>query len=212
MDKIEAILNRLPGYYDKSTASQVYNILKAFADEFDIAYVDYIKRADDDIGVENTVGDDLDWRWGKLINIKRQFNESDSTYRKRLMSATNALHGGTADSIQYAVAIFLGLADDEEKSNRCIKVYDGWDYPNPPDEDSTDYGNIICAFKLDPEDRDIYYDGIEDDIVNAIADVKAAGTILHVIVEFTRYQVLKGYTHQQLAEYTNKQIREWGVE
>lgn len=210
MNKLEAILDRLPGYYNKHEQSQVYNLLKAFSDEYEIAYSNFISRADNAIGIETTNGDDLDWRWGALLNVIRQNNESDDTYRGRLSSVLNSLQGGTASSIKYAVAVFLGLADNPTKADRCIQIYDGWKYPNA-DIEMQQYGHLICVFKLDSEDRDIYYPGIEDDIKRQIDIAKAAGVATHVIVELVRYEVLSKYTHQQLSAYTHQQIREWGV-
>lgn len=84
MNKLEAILNRLVSYYDKDDKSQIYNILKAFADEFEIVSSEYIDRADNAIGVETSDGKDLDWRWGSLLNVARRNGENDDTYRKRL--------------------------------------------------------------------------------------------------------------------------------
>lgn len=210
MNKLEAILNRLVSYYDKDDKSQIYNILKAFADEFEIVSSEYIDRADNAIGVETSDGKDLDWRWGSLLNVARRNGENDDTYRKRLLSVVNSLQGGTAASIRYAVAIFLGLANDDAKAERCIRVYDGWKYPNAEIEMKA-YGHLICVFKLDPEDQDLYYSGIEGDIEKQIGLIKAAGVIAHVIVELTRHSVIGKYRHNELVNLTHKQIREWGI-
>lgn len=210
MTKIEAILSRLPRFYSRDKSGQLYNLLKSISDEFDVAQVDFIDRADNAIGVDKCNGEDLDWRFGSLLSIVRQPGEKDSTYRKRLQSATNALHGGTADSIKYSVAVFLGLADDEEKADRCIQIYDGWKYPNAEIEMKA-YGHLVCVFKLDPGDQDIYYTGIENDIEEQINFTKAAGVTAHVIVELVRYEEVGKYTHEYLSQYTHRQIREWGV-
>lgn len=210
MNKLEAILNRLVSYYDKDDKSQIYNILKAFADEFEIVSSEYIDRADNAIGVETTDGRDLDWRWGSFLNVARQDGEDDDTYRKRLSSVANSLQGGTAASIRYAVAISLGLANDDAKAERCIKIYDGWKCPDA-EEEMKAFGHLVCVFKLDPEDQDLYYTGIEDDIEKQINFTKAAGVIAHVIVELTRYSVVGKYRHNELVSLTHKQIREWGI-
>lgn len=210
MTKIEAILSRLPKFYNRDESGQLYNLLKSISDEFDVAQVDFIDRADNAIGVDKCEGQDLDWRFGSFLSIIRQPGEKDSTYRKRLQSATNALHGGTADSVKYSVAIFLGLADNEEKADRCIQIYDGWKYPNAEIEMKA-YGHLVCVFKLDPEDQDLYYTGIEDDIEKQINFTKAAGVIAHVIVELTRYSVVGKYRHNELTGLTHRQIREWGI-
>lgn len=210
MNRIEAILSRLPKFYNHNESGQLYNLLKSISDEFDVTQVDFIDRADSAIGIDKCSDSDLDWRFGSLLSIARRPGEKDSIYRKRLQSATNALHGGTADSIKYSVAVFLGLADDEEKANRCIKVYDGWKYPNAEIE-MRKYGHLVCVFKLEPGDQDIYYTGIEKDIEEQINFTKAAGVSAHVIVELVRYGDVGRYTHEYLSAYTHRQIREWGV-
>ena len=210
MNKLEAILNRLVSYYDKDDKSQIYNILKAFADEFEIVSSEYIDRADNAIGVETTNGKDLDWRWGSFLNIARQDGEDDDTYRKRLSSAVNSLQGGTASSIRYAVAISLGLANDDAKVERCIKIYDGWKCPGA-EEEMKAFGHVVCVFNFDAEDYDIYYDGIEDDIVEAMNRAKAAGIIAHALIENTRHNELTQFTHLQLSTSTHNQIRKAGT-
>ena len=210
MNKLEAILNRLVSYYDKDDKSQIYNILKAFADEFEIVSSEYIDRADNAIGVETTDGRDLDWRWGSFLNIARQDGEDDDTYRKRLSSVANSLQGGTAASIRYAVAISLGLANDDAKAERCIRIYDGWKYPNA-EEEMRAFGHVVCVFKFEAEDRDLYYDGIEEDVVEAMNRAKAAGIITHALIEYTRHNELMPYTHLQLSTDTHDQIRKVGI-
>lgn len=210
MNKLEAILNRLVSYYDKDDKSQIYNILKAFADEFEIVSSEYIDRADNAIGVETTDGRDLDWRWGSFLNIARQDGEDDDTYRKRLSSVANSLQGGTAASIRYAVAISLGLANDDAKAERCIKIYDGWKYPNA-EEEMKAYGHVVCVFKFESEDSDLYYDGIENDVIKAMNRAKAAGIITHALIEYIRHNELMPYTHLQLSTHTHDSIRKVGV-
>lgn len=210
MNKLEAILNRLVSYYDKDDKSQIYNILKAFADEFEIVSSEYIDRADNAIGVETTNGKDLDWRWGSFLNIARQDGEDDNTYRKRLSSVANSLQGGTASSIRYAVAISLGLVNDDAKVERCIKIYDGWKYPGA-EEEMKAFGHVVCVFKFDAEDSDLYYDGIEEDVVEAMNRAKAAGIIAHALIEYTRHNELAPFTHLQLSTSTHDLIRKMGV-
>lgn len=210
MDKIESVVDRLPGYYDSNSNSQVYNLLKAFTDEFDIVSSQYIDRADSAIGVDKTNGNDLDWRWGSLLNVMRRPGENDGSYRKRLSLATNALHGGTADSIRYAISVFLGISSDDDKTRRYIKIYDGWKYQHA-EPSMKHYGHIVCVLSFDSADRGLYYDGIENDIRKYVANIKAAGTILHVMTEFTTYGELSAYTHQQMSARTHEELRKWGV-
>lgn len=207
---IEAVIDRLPHYYNKNKSSQAYNLVKSIATELENTYINYISRLNNCLDIDTTTGTDLDWKWGSLLNITRQTNELDSTYRKRLKSATTSAFGGTASAIQYSVAVFLGLADDEAKSARCIKIYDGWKYEHAG-VGMDGYCHIICVFKLDSADRDIYYDGIEKDIIKCIDRVKVAGTVSHCMVELATYDDAAKHTYNHLGTMTYDQIRKWGV-
>ena len=73
------------------------------------------------------------------------------------------------------------------------------------------YGHVICVFKFDAEDRDLYYDGIEEDVVEAMNRAKAAGIITHALIEYTRHNELALFTHLQLSTHTHDSIRKVGV-
>lgn len=212
MDKINAVLDRLPKFYSKDQQSVLYNVIKSITDEYDIANIGYIGRADSDIGVDTTTGADLDWRWGSLLSVDRIPNESDDSYRKRLASSVGKLHGGTADSIQYVVSVFLGIIDSQGDIGDNIKIYDAWKYDGTGilEEDKV-YGHIVCTFEPSVVTRDIYYQGIESDILKYIDSAKATGIIAHVIVKFTSYGTLSKYTHSQLAPYTHDQLAKWSL-
>lgn len=206
MDKIEAILDKIPHYYNKDTSSKIYNILKSFADEFEITGAQYIDRADNDIGIITTVADDLDWRWGKFLGVKRKINEPDDSYRLRLVNTINSLHGGTAEAIRYAVALILGISDNDERMDRQIKIYDAWNFDAAPNKE---YGNFVVYIRFDGnmDYSDIYYDGIEDDIADIVDGVKAAGTNCAVIFGCTVHNAIGVYHHHQLLQLTHDDIR-----
>lgn len=208
MDKISTILNRIPHFYERDATSKMYNVLNAFASEFDIVNVDYIQRADNDVGIMETDPRDLGWRWGNFLGVQRTINETDEEYRMRLVNTINSLHGGTADAIRYAVALILGIADDSERIERQIKIYDAWKYGAVPAENRT-YGNFVIVIKFDNDSDfdDIYYDGIEDDIINVVSGVKAAGTNGMVLFGCTAYSVVSQYHHHQLQKFTHDDIR-----
>ena len=73
------------------------------------------------------------------------------------------------------------------------------------------FGHVVCVFKFDAEDGDLYYDGIEDDVVEAMNRAKAAGIIAHALIEYTRHNELTLFTHLQLSTSTHDQIRKVGV-
>lgn len=208
MDKIETIVQRLPHFYAAyNDKSKMYGLLKAFADEFDIVVNDYINRSDNDIGVMTTDARDLEWRWGSLIGFPRLGNESYERYRMRLVNMVNALRGGTAPAIRYAVALMLGIADDTTETEQKIKVYDAWEYDNTP-QGYDAYGNFVVVIKINGEDFDIhYYDGIEDDIDDIIKVVKAAGTNCVVLIGNTVYSDMGPYHYHQFWTLTHDDIR-----
>jgi len=210
MDNIDAILDKILHYYNKRTDSNLYGVLKAFSDEFDIAYASYINRADSAIGIDDTFGIDLDWRWGALLNIARNVGESDNDYRTRLALMVQTLHGGTAESLHYAVSLFLGIAPNTDKADRSVMIYDGWKYPNAPDQMKAK-GNVICKLHFDVEDRLKYYDGVDTDIINVVKNVKTSGVMFNVVFEYNTHAVLSKYTHQQLSAHTHDQLRKWGI-
>ena len=214
MDRIEATVNRLPHYYNRLATSQVYNLIKAFTDEFEIQYNDYIKRLDNSLGIATTNGADLDWRWGSILKIPRVTSESDEAYRKRLMAMTSILAGGTAQSIKFAIAVFLGIYDtDQIVIDDYIQIYDGWEYDGIFKEPEMDaYGHVVAIISFAPHDEHtIWYEGIEDDLTLWLAVYKAAGVYLHVVVRYTSYQQLGAYTYGELASYSYDAIRKWGI-
>lgn len=207
MDKIEAILTRLPHFYAKDEKSQMYQVLKAFADEFDIFVERFINRADNDLGIMTSDARDLDWRWGHMLGFPRFNGEKDEAYRMRLVNLVNALRGGTAPAVQYAVALVLGIADDTTETAKKIKVYDAWEYENTP-QGWDAYGNFVVVIRLNGEDFDIHcYEGIEIDIDQLIHVVKAAGTNCVILMGNTTYQDMSIYHHHQYWELTHDDIR-----
>lgn len=208
MDKIEAILNRIPNFYVREKTSRMYGVLNAFASEFDIAEVEYIQRADKAVGIMDTDPRDLDWRWGEFLGVHRLINEGDEAYRMRLVNTINSLHGGTADAIRYAVALILGIADDTTRMERQILIYDAWKYPNSPQSMKT-YGNFMIVVKFDGDNDfdDMYYDGVEDDIASVVSVVKAAGTNCAVVFGCTSNEYVGQFHHHQLQPFTQDDIR-----
>lgn len=207
MDKIEAMLTKLPHFYAKEETSQIYNLLKAFADEMEIVVSQYIERADNAIGIMTTDARDLDWRWGRMMGFDRHDGEADEAYRMRLVNMINALRGGTAPAVQYAVALILGFADNTDEMDRKIHVIDSWKAENVPPE-FVAFGNFVVVVKLDAEDFDLhYYDGADADIDEIVKVVKAAGTNCLVLIGNTTYEELEEYHHHQLGLLAYGDIR-----
>ena len=120
MDKLQAMLSKLPHYYKSDDPeSNIYNIIKAFADEYELLMTE-INRADAMIGIDTTADKDLEFRWGKLLGIERRPNESNTKYRVRLKNSVTVLSGGTRAAIQYAVATGLGVNHNEQLMNEAV--------------------------------------------------------------------------------------------
>ena len=81
--ELEFVLSKLPGYIDTSSGSTFYNVIKAFVDELMLSQgsIDELHAM---IGVDTTYGEDLDARWGTLLNLPRNSGETDDEYRYRL--------------------------------------------------------------------------------------------------------------------------------
>ena len=211
---VQYILSKLPHYYNKYEKSQLYCFIKAIADEYDVAYNNYISRLGRCLSIDDTLDSDLDWKWGHLFNTKQMPGESAATYRQRLSNILNSLIGGTKDSVYYAVMVGLGLLSNPDAASRCISIYDGWKYTGPGSTpDMLMDGNVVCSLSFtDANDRSIYYDGIENDIIDIMSKSVAAGIVPHVVIGYTTYGELTKFTYGQLSAYTYDSIRKWGTE
>lgn len=208
MDKVTEILRRIPHFYQKEPDTNIYNVVNAFAVEFETVDDEYLQRADNALGVMTTDARDLGWRWGSFLGVPRTINETDNGYRMRLVNTINSLHGGTAQAIQYAVGLIMGVTNDQAKMDRQIKIWDAWEYPDAPD-DIKKPGNFVIVIKFDNDDdiSDQYYDGIEDDILAIVSSVKAAGTNGIVMFGYTVHLTLTPYHHHELSVLTHDDIR-----
>lgn len=213
MNKLDLMLNKLPHFYNTNPTSNIYKLFSALSDEFNIVYQNCITRIDSDTDIYTTAEEDLEWRWGSLLGIKRGEDESVEVYRNRLALVTNTLHGGTANSLKYAIAIFLRLTEYPDEMDDCIHIYDGWECTDSEaTSEMKQNGHVVCIFSFSSMNKDIaYYDGIEDDIMIYLNSIKAAGVIVHIIAKYTKYEKLEEYTHEQLESYTYDQLERWGL-
>ena len=211
---INFVMEKFPHYYNVKDASQLYKLVSAIATEFSTSYIDYIDRLNKCLSIDDTLDADLEWKWGHLFNTRQMPDEYAATYRQRLSNLLNTLVGGTKDSVYYAVMVGLGLLSKPDIASRCIGIYDGWKYTGPGSTpDMLTDGNVICNLSFaDADDRSIYYDGIENDIIDIMSKSVAAGIIPHVIISYTIYGELTRFTYGQLSAYTYDSIRKWGTE
>lgn len=125
---LEELQSRFPhiyNVYDKKTV--LYALLSIYAKnhEYKLGLIDRLYSA---LGIEDTYDEDLEWRWGSLLNLYRHPNESYDDYRSRLEIVYPSLVGGTAEAIKYATATAIGLTSDSEIIDQYIHVYDAWEY------------------------------------------------------------------------------------
>jgi hypothetical protein len=125
---LEELQSRFPHIYDVYNEKTVlYALLDIYAKnhEHKLGLIDRLYAA---LGIEDTYDEDLEWRWGSLLNLYRHPNESYSNYRSRLEIVYPSLVGGTAEAIKYAVATAIGLTSDSDVIDQYIHVYDIWEY------------------------------------------------------------------------------------
>lgn len=198
MNKLEAIIGKHPHYYNNEDDTTLYGIIKAFADELEII-LNQIDRADDMVGVDTTRGEDLEYRWGSMLNLPRIDKESDFNYRIRLKNSVNILRGGTARSIQFAIAVALGISHDAELMQQRVQVYDAWEYyKSELDDAAMVAGHIVCCVDMIQQS---YSTEIKEIVLNSINKSKAAGIAIHFLI--SNYSLLYYY---QLDDLTYEQL------
>lgn len=182
MDSAQILANMqasFPYIYDVyNEKSILYALLSVYADRCGRRN-QILTRLYGMIGIDTTYDEDLERRWGSLLGISRNNNESIEDYRTRLMIVYVSLAGGTEEAIKYAIASTIGISNNPDTIDKCIKIYDAWLY-NGVDESIVDkeYGAFVCTVDIsDNEDVTMYY----DKIMHAINTTKASGTVPYLI-------------------------------
>lgn len=85
-DKTLELLNRFPHFYDKTSGSNNYKILNIYMGELE-EISEQIEAYYKSINIEEAKGSHLD-RLGNIQGVKREFNENDNEYRRRILSAS----------------------------------------------------------------------------------------------------------------------------
>ena len=186
MDSAQILANMqasFPHIYDVyNEKSILYALLSVYADRCGRRN-QILTRLYGMIGIDTTYDEDLERRWGSLLGISRNNNESIEDYRTRLMIVYASLAGGTEEAIKYAIASTIGFSDSPDTINKYIKVYDAWLY-NGIDESivNKEYGAFVCTVDIsDSENVAMYY----DKIMHAINTTKASGTVPYLIFLYT---------------------------
>lgn len=212
---------RFPHIYDVYNEKTIlYALLSVYADRAK-SRLRIIDRLYAMIGIDSTYDEDLEYRWGSLLGIKRNSGESYSDYRARLLIIYASLAGGTAEAIKYAIASTIGISSDIDTINKYIKVYDAWEYPEVPDTSltnkdnvffnqnfvtnteiiSTDYGHIICTVDLEANES---ITTMYDKIMNAINKTKASGIYPYLLFIYITNEIAiikyNEYLHDKLID------------
>lgn len=207
MDKIQAVMNRFPqnAYDPDNQKSVLYAVIKAIIDEFNIT-MDNIDRINKMLSIDSILPDDIYDRFGILLNINRNLEETDEQYRSRLKTSVTALSGGTAAAIKYAIACGLGINGDNEAMDK-ITIYDAWEYDGDADV-IKENGYIVCSIDMN---SGAYSTDIEQAVKNATDNVKAAGVIMQFVYYNFRimyYIELDNITYTSLSTLTYSQVGE----
>lgn len=175
IEKMQSSFPHIYNVYDKKTI--LYALLSVFGEKYGVR-TDIIDRLYAMIGIDSTYNEDLEHRWGSLLNIYKQSGESYDEYRSRLKIVYSSLSGGTAEAIKYAIASATGI---NANIDSYIHVYDAWEYPYEIDasllgideivDETSLYGSIVCTIDLAGIDNIVDH----TKIANAINQTKASG-------------------------------------
>lgn len=232
MNKLNAVLNRLPRYAYSENLYEInntnaailgeavlgimvlgkagnnttlYRFIKSIVDEFNIT-MNNIDRVDKMINIDTVLPDDIYNRFGALLNIKRNKNETDEQYRSRLKVSITSLSGGTVWAIKYAVASGLGINNDANAMDR-IHVYDAWEYDGDAAVNK-DYGYVVCSIDLN---QGSYSTDMESIVAESANNVKAAGVVIQFVYynyRISYYSELDNMTYASLDTSTYNQVGE----
>lgn len=218
LSQMQASFPHLYDVYNEKTI--LYALLSVYADRAK-SRLRIIDRLYAMIGIDSTYDEDLEYRWGSLLGIKRNSGESYSDYRARLLIIYASLAGGTAEAIKYAIASTIGISSSQDEINRYIKVYDAWEYPEVPDTSltnkdnvflnqnfvtnteiiSTDYGHIICTVDLEANES---ITTMHDKIMTAIKKTKASGIYPYLLLIYITSEIAtiryKEYVHDKIKD------------
>ena len=189
--------------YDKSTI--LYALISSFGERFGSS-TSIIDRLYAMIGIDSTYDEDLEHRWGSLLGIYRQNNESYNDYRSRLLIVYSSLAGGTSEAIKYAIASAIGITISPDIIDKYIKVYDAWEYPYDTDDIDKSYGNIVCTVDLQANEN---MASMYDKIMDAINKTKASGINQYLLFVYTINEISSlSYTENIFNKLTYNSIED----
>lgn len=196
-------------FYNTDKGSVLGTLIESVGHEISVTdgNIDVI---DNMLGLSTTNGDDLDIRWGAMLNMPRRKNESDEIYRNRLKIAFNADGGGTIASIQRAVSTVIGIEGNQPEIERRITVYDSWEYNGEfLSQITVGPGHGVCIVDLDNQLFDKYGGDVTDAIRDAIINAKSLGVTIHVFIinyRILTYEQMGALTYQDLSGVRYNQL------
>lgn len=201
IERMQSSFPQIYNVYDKKTV--LYALLSVFGSKYGMR-TDTIDRLYAMIGIDSTYNEDLEHRWGSLLGISKQMNESFDDYRNRLKIVYSSLNGGTAEAIKYAIASAAGIESDSETINEYIRVYDAWEYPYNIDpslfgleeivDETSLYGCIVCTIDLSIVDGQLEH----SKVMEAINNTKASGINPYLLFLYNTDELLKLLSQEQI--------------
>jgi len=161
---------------------------------------DSIQYVIDNNNIDNSVGEELDDKWGALLNRRRMDAETDDEYRERMKSLLNDLVGGTTSAIKYAVANAIGVNDGNESIQSKVHIVDAWEFVDGIPTDPTP-GNAVCFIEWDStEFGGELTQEMRDKIAEFVDNAKAAGVKFQIVfkVLVISYEDLGSMTYEDL--------------
>lgn len=181
MTTLEIVQSKLPHWYKKyeKDNSIMYAVLKALTDQLNMSSGN-IDKLDAMIGIDTTPDEDLEYRWGSLLNMPKSPNETYSDYRHKLMMTySTMINGGTEEAIKFSIAAVLGINRRNENVDKYIRVYDAWEYTGQIQGYEGGYGGFVCEIDFRVCEGVFDYYG---KINNTIEKVKASGVKSYMVV------------------------------
>lgn len=176
----ELIEIHIPDAWDTEIGTRFGTIITAISKQISNT-TKSIQYINDMLGIDSTIGDDLDARWGSLLGINRRYGESDNKYRNRLKTSVLMLKGGTATALRYATLVALNkdmypYVDDNDSN---IQILDAWDYNGLFEIDKT-FGNVVILIDATMVDMAMD-DRAYTDLYDILNSVKATGVNITLI-------------------------------
>lgn len=200
MDRKSSIRGNMLEFYNTGAGSVTGAIIDSISHEIELTD-ENISAIDDLLGISSTPGNELDARWGTMLNMPRKYLEHDEIYRNRLKLAFNVDSGGTISSIKKAVATVLGIEGNQVAIDKRVVISDSWEYDGEfLPQITVGPGHAVCVVDLDNQLFD-KYGNVTDAIKDAIINAKSIGVTIHTFI--INFRLL---TYRQMEELSYRDL------